>query len=73
MVPRHHEANCFIPLSIQQPFHRYIGLVGWIAATNLYGALIVDTLSLVCLLIGTVDILIAMVCGFGANLRCYTL
>jgi len=36
--------------------------------TYLYGALIVVTLSLVCLLIGTVDILIAMVCGFGANL-----
>jgi len=35
--------------------------------TILYGALIVVTLSIACLLIGTVDILIAMACGLGAD------
>ena len=35
--------------------------------TLLYGALVVVTLSVACLLIGTIDILIAMACGFGAD------
>ncbi len=36
--------------------------------TILYGALIVVTLTIACLLIGTIDILVAMACGFSADL-----
>ncbi len=35
--------------------------------TLVYGALVVLTLSIACILIGTVDILVAMACGFGAD------
>ena len=36
--------------------------------TLLYGALVVLTLSIASLLIGTIDIVVAMACGFGADL-----
>lgn len=36
--------------------------------TIFYGVLIIATLSVACILIGTIDVLIAMACGFGADL-----